>query len=442
VLNLSYPHRESDHWLENGKVLSQLEFKFLTQRTYRLAYAVVRKRVCITANRLYLTDSHLVEFTTRVSRQWEKSGRNLITLSDTAFYPTSGGQPHDTGTIDGVDVLDVYEEDCEIVHVVERPIERSNNVFCEVDWTRRHDHMQQHTGQHILSQALLEVCDTPTVGFTIGPDWSTIVLETKPEPKSLDSALRLANTIIDEDRPVNVLLPSIDELEEMPIRGILPDKETIRVVRVERFDWSPCGGTHCSTTSDVRLIVLLGIRKEKDTHRLEFVCGRRAEETVLRHASAIAEVAAMLDVGSAEVVERTRSLLEKAQSHESKIEELREARLYSDKERLQASVRDSRTGIIATVLDGRTVQEVRQLAHLLVEEPNTVAFLVGREQDKVGLAFARSIDRHEDMNHVMRHVCDETGCRGGGNPVFASGGGGADLNAEKVLEVARRALSL
>lgn len=414
----------------------------LTQITQQLAFAVARKRVCITSTRLFLRDSFLAEFTTRAQRQWEDDGRNLLTLSETAFYPTSGGQPHDTGTIDGVDVLDVFEDDGEIIHVLDGVIESSTELTGRVNWPRRHDHMQQHTGQHILSQALNQICDISTLGFTIGPDWSTIVLEKKPDREALETALTLANSVIDDDRPVEMLFPSARELEELPIRGVPPDKEHIRVVRIEGFDWSPCGGTHSKSTGDVRLIVALGIRKEKDSHRLEFVCGRRAEETALEHARTVSDVGVLLDVGPAEIVERSRALLEKLRVREKTIDELREARLKLDNERLHASIRENDEKTIAVVLDGRSVQELRQLAHLLVEQPNTVALLVGIEDMKVGLAFARSEERTENMNQVMKTVCGETGCRGGGNPAFATGGGGGDVDPEKVLEVAKRALAI
>jgi alanyl-tRNA synthetase len=360
-------------------------------------------------------------------------------LDQTAFYPTSGGQPNDTGTIAGVEVLDVYEENEIVVHVVDGLPEKTQDVLCEVDWDRRHDHMQQHTGQHILSQSLIQVCDIPTVGFTIGPDWSTIVLERKPDSEKLESALTLANTVIDENRRIDVLFPSPQEIQDLPVRGSLPEKDAIRIVSVDGFDWSPCGGTHCKTASDVRLILFLGIHKEKETYRLEFVCGRRASEAALQYANTVSDIASTLNVGAAEVVERTLALVEKVQSHESKIEELREARLTADKERLQASVRDDGTGIVAAVLEGRSIQEVRQLAHMLVEQPNTIALLIGTEQNKVAVAFARSNDRTEDMNSIMRRICEETGCRGGGNPSFASGGG-SGVDAMEVLEAANSAL--
>ena len=381
-----------------------------------------------------------MEFAARVLKQTEDSGKTLLTLSETAFYPTSGGQPFDTGTIAGVDVLDVYEADGEIVHVLEEAAVSLGDVTGLVDWTRRHDHMQQHTGQHIFSQAILKTCDTPTVGFALGPDWSTLVLGAKPDPESLQAALNLANSIIDEDRPIDILFPKEGELELLPIRGSVPEKDQVRVIRVDDFDWSPCGGTHCNSTGDVRLIQVLGLKKEKNTYRLEFVCGRRAEKTALRNSMAIRDVAQLLDVGPDEVVDRTRALVEKARAQEKAIDDLREARLTSDSERLLAAANEANTHIIATSLADRTIQELRLLSLMLVEPPGMVALLVGSDRDKVGMVFARSTDREEDMNEVMKLVCSEFGCRGGGNPSVATGGGGADVNTATVLEAAKKAL--
>lgn len=399
-----------------------------------------RERRHTTSNRLFLDDSHVLEFTARVVERRKESGRYLIALSETAFYPTSGGQPNDTGTIAGVPVLDVHEEGDQIFHLLDAPLEQENEVACAVDWPRRHDHMQQHTGQHILSQALLQVCDTPTVWFAIGPDWSTIALERKPDSDALHQALLLANSIIDENRPIEVLFPTDAELSTLPVRGVVAVDKNVRIVRIDGFDWSPCGGTHCKTTGDVRMIGIRGTRTEKGQYRVEFVCGRRAESLFLENASTVTDVAALLDVGPVEVVDRTRSLLEKLRARERELTELREARLSSDLVRLTTEAKNADSSIIATILDNRTIQEIRQLAHKLVEEGGLVALLVGRDGDKIGLAFARSEDRSEDMNQVMMSVCHSFGCRGGGNPAFATGGGGRDVDAERVLQTAKNAL--
>ena len=393
-----------------------------------------------TTTKLFLEDSQLVDFRARVARQWTASGKHLIALSETAFYPTSGGQPHDTGSIAGVGVVDVYEADGEIVHELDGTVEAPGEVACKVDWQRRHDHMQQHTGQHILSQALVRVCDIPTAGFAIGPDWSTIVLDRKPDDESLQSALELANAVIDEARPIDVLFPTQAELEALPIRGAIPEKEGIRVIRVEGFDWSPCCGTHCKSAGAVRLIEVLGIRREKNSYRLEFVCGRRAERISLRNAKIVGEVAAILDTAATEVVDRTRSLLHKSRAQEEELDRLKEDRLITDRESLLALADRSGDEIVAVVLPDRSTGEIRRLAHLLVERPDIVVLLVGKEADKIGLAFARSADRTEDMNDVMRRVCRDTGCRGGGNPAFATGGGGGEIDAHLVLETALQAV--
>lgn len=214
----------------------------------------------------------------------------------------------------------------------------------------------------------MQVCEIPTIGFAIGPDWSTIVLDQRPNRDSLRASLELANAVVDQNRPVEVLFPAEGELEALPIRGALPEKEDIRVIRIEDFDWSPCGGTHCKSTSDVRLILVLGIRKEKSTYRLEFVCGHRAENVALGNAMAVSDVAALLDVGPNEVVNRTRALLDKARAQERTIEDLRDARLASDCERLLAeSTADD--GTIVVVLTDRTIQELRSLGHKLVDSP-------------------------------------------------------------------------
>ena len=325
----------------------------------------------------------------------------MVTLNESAFYPTSGGQPHDTGLIAGIPVLDVYEDGGEIIHVIDSKDGVSGDVDCEVSWTRRHDHMQQHTGQHILSQAIVQTANASTEWFAIGPDWSTIVLNTKLTLEQLDQSLELANSVVDEDRTIDVLFPSTGELEKMPIRGSIPTKERVRIVRIEEFDWSPCGGTHCSTTGDVRLVAVLGTRWEKGQFRIEFVCGKRAEAFALQSAKTVAETAALLDVGRSEVVERTKSLLAKLRDCEQKISDMQEARIAHDANTLLADTGNMPSGIVAKVLENYTVHDLRRLAHMVIEKSGTIALLVGSEKNKIGLVFARSEDRDEDMNQIQ-----------------------------------------
>ena len=340
-------------------------------------------------------------------------------------------------------MIDVYEEGNEVIHVTEKAVGQSvTEVIARVDWARRHDHIQQHTGQHIFSQALIQVCEIPTVGFTIGPDWSTIVLDRRPSQEDLDSAIELANRVIDEDRRVEVLYPTQEELGTLPIRGALPEKDRIRIVRVGDFDWSPCGGTHSTSTGDVRLILVLGIAKEKNSFRLEFVCGRRAEKIALDRMRSVDGVARILDASPSEVIDRTQQMLDKLRAQESTIEAIREERTRLDADRLLANLDESPDKTVAVKLAGRTINEVRSLAHLLVKTSGTVALIVGTDGDKVGIAFGRSSDRPEDMNAVMRSVCESLDVRGGGNPAFANGGGGGGQEtADRILDAARRALA-
>jgi alanyl-tRNA synthetase len=380
----------------------------------------------------------LLEFHSHVASRRVNSGKTLLNLRETAFYPTSGGQPHDTGLLDGIPVVDVFEDGDEIMHVLDGIQEGDEVVLGQVDWKRRHDHMQQHTGQHILSQALIEVCDTATVGFTIGPDWSTIVIERKPDAGLLRRALELANTVIAENRPVTTTFPTDAELKALPLRSRPPAGKRVRIVHVEGFDRSPCGGTHCTSTGDVRLIGVLGIRKEKQ-YRVEFVCGDRATRVFLGNLETIGDLSSLLEVGPGEVRERVGALLAKSRDQENRLRELRDNLMDYECKRLLGQA-DEFGGTIAAVLDNWTTGETRKLAHKLVEASGVVALLVAREPAKMGLVFARSADRGEDMNRLMQSVGREFGFRGGGNPAFATGGGGSPADAERTLQHAKLAL--
>ena len=230
--------------------------------------------------RLYYQDSYLKEFKARVLKKIKIDNRPAVILDRTAFYPTSGGQPYDTGVIQDVSVAEVVEEGDEIIHILKEEIKGKINseVVGKIDWKRRFDHMQQHLGQHILSGALMKLWGVETVSFHLGEEVCTLdIAKEKLTGEEAKKAEECAYEIIFENRMVKCyFVEGEEELKRLNLRKMPDKKEEIRIIEVEGFDLSACGGTHCRATGEVGLIKITKWEKRGEKIRLEFICGTRA----------------------------------------------------------------------------------------------------------------------------------------------------------------------
>src|SRR5262249_38166503 len=225
--------------------------------------------MAMSTERLYYTDSGLLEFTASVIEVRETPDATHMILDRTAFYPTGGGQPNDTGSINGTQIVDVAEGEAgTIVHIAERSAARLSAALagktgeCRVDASRRLDHMQQHSGQHILSQAFVQACGAETRSFHLGAATSTIDVELQnPTDEHMQAAEEIANRVVFEDRPMRVHLVSEAEAARLPLRKESAVQGTIRVIEIDGFDWSPCGGTHASRAGQVGLIAVRSFQR-------------------------------------------------------------------------------------------------------------------------------------------------------------------------------------
>src|SRR5688572_17622871 len=226
--------------------------------------------------RLYYHDSYIRQFEANVVRADETDRGCEVVLDATAFYPTSGGQPHDLGRMAGARIQEVVERDDEIVHRLHGPV-AAERLDCQIDWERRFDHMQQHTGQHVLSQAFVRAAKRNTVGFHMGADYVTIDLDAEAiSQQHLNEAERLANTIIYENRLIAVRIVPETEVPALGLRKESQRVGPLRVVSVEDFDVSACGGTHVKRTGEIGSLVIRKVERVNRQARVEFVCGRRS----------------------------------------------------------------------------------------------------------------------------------------------------------------------
>ena len=210
-------------------------------------------------DRIYYTDPYCRSFRATVTRSFEHGGRPAVTLDRTAFYPTSGGQPFDNGQLGGAEVVDVIDEDA-VIHILASPLSSGGTVAGEVNWARRFDHMQQHTGQHLLSAALDRLFENPTVSFHMGTEDSTIDVARDMSPADIERAVDVANEVVWEDRPISIRFVTWEEAITLPLRKDPARAGMLRLIEISDFDLSACGGTHVSRTGAVGSIAGTGDR--------------------------------------------------------------------------------------------------------------------------------------------------------------------------------------
>ena len=391
-------------------------------------------------DRLYYADPYLREFTARVIARRELNGRPAVALDRTAFYPTGGGQPNDTGTLNGAPVVDVLAEDGLIWHVLAGELP-GETVTAALDWARRFDHMQQHTGQHILSQAFIAACDAETVAFHLGAASSTIDLNRADlEPDALARAEALANEIVDANLPVTPTFIAPEALAGIPLRRPPKFTEDIRIVEVAGFDWSACGGTHVAATAQSGAIVIAAAERRGGELRGRFLCGRRARAAharlqglaqglVARFTTAQDELLEAVDRRAAEMQALRRELADL----EAQWIEATAAALWAAGEPLGA------WRVIACAWDA-PFERTKRVAQLLAGRPTAVA-LLGVRGARPQLIFARGAAVNLDASALLKAAAAVAGGRGGGRPDFAQGGVPADDGLDAALRAAKDGLA-
>ncbi|HET9423948.1 MAG TPA: DHHA1 domain-containing protein [Gemmatimonadaceae bacterium] len=377
--------------------------------------------------RLYYTDSYLEEFTARVVDRAD--GGRRVYLDRTAFYPTSGGQPNDTGIIAASNVVDVIDEGDRIAHLLDAPLDE-DEVRGRIYWTRRFDHMQQHTGQHLLSAVFEDLVGARTVSVHFGEESSTLDLETDALPaKSLDEAVERANLIVVENRPVSVTFE--DAATVTGLRKAVDRTGELRVIGIADLDRSACGGTHVRSTGEIGAILLRGIERVRKSIRVEFVCGRRAVARARADYLALRDVAATLSTSLDSV-----GGVAKAQAAHAKETEQARRRLERDLARyrsaeMHAAATPHGDGVKLVVVEdsGETMDQLRVLAQAMLDRERVV--FVGATADGA-LLVAASEDSGHDAGKLLREALSAVGGKGGGSPRLAQGSTAAGKTADAI----------
>jgi alanyl-tRNA synthetase len=400
-----------------------------------------------TTERLYYNDSHLTEFDARVTHiaeQPSSGGGFAVTLDRTAFYPTGGGQPSDTGLLDEARVIECIDEDDRVLHVIQEPsLQVGKRVRGRVDWPRRLDHLQQHTGQHILSQAFVKLFNAETRGFRMMEKLSEIdVALDNPSGERIERAVELANNIIWEDRRVSVRQVTKEDAAKLPLRKDSAREGELRIIEIEDFDLSPCGGTHAQRTGEVGIICVSSWERAKGLVRIEFAAGGRAALDYNRANQTARAVAAMFSVGRDEAGAAVARLLEENKGLARRVRELEEITAGVEAGELLKEAQATAGGafLVKRVFNDRDADALKRLALAIIKRPRAIALLGSRDTETARLVFARSIDARGDMNALMRAACQLIDGRGGGKSDMAQGGGQSALKLEEALEIAAQTL--
>lgn len=356
----------------------------------------------------YYEEPFLKTFQTTITSKKRDNGQYHLVLAQTIFYPTGGGQPHDTGFINHVPVVDVYEEDDLIYHVVERDIEEQQ-VLCEIDFNRRLYHMEHHTGQHLLSAVFLDEYGYSTEGFHLGTEYCTIDITTSHLGEEKQKVVEdKVNAFIRETIPVTSYIVSPKELELLPIRKAPSVSEDIRIVEIADLDYSPCCGTHLTNTGQIGLLKIIKTEKYKGMTRVYFVCGTKALSDYVDKHSIITQLSTLFSTPESELLTRISSEMEQKRGLELELRKLQEEMLEY---KARDIVTENPSSFVSFDWDQGSIEDAQHLASNIMNlGPDTVLIGVG---DRLILTHDGTEDFHCG-NFIKEHALPRGG-RGGGS---------------------------
>ena len=385
--------------------------------------------------RLYYDDAYLTEFDGSVVECVEKDGAFHVRLNRSAFYPTSGGQPHDTGTLNGAAVTDVYvgEDDRDVWHVTDAPFNIGEAVHGAIDWPRRFDHMQQHAGDHMIASAIWRLLGGVTIGLHVSAEVSTIDVAMPDGATHLsDGDIRRVeddvNSRIQRDVPVRCWFPSEEELKALPLRKPPTVNEHVRVVAIGEDEMVACGGTHPATAGQLGLVKIVGVAPARGKLRVSFLAGARAYNDYREKYDMAQQTSNLLSTS-----------IENLPGHVAALQDaLHEARAALNRLRRDVTLKALETAgdapalsdgarVIARMVEGDAAL-IKDVASQLIKRPGIVALLGAEaEEGSAAFVFARSQDVDIHMGKLLGDAARPLGGKGGGRPDFAQGGGPAEI---------------
>lgn len=382
---------------------------------------------------LYYQDSSIKQFTANVVRVGQDDTGHFIVLSNTAFYPTGGGQPYDTGTINGIEIINVEKVEDEIRHYTTEAVSINGEVEGILNWQRRFDHMQQHAGQHILTAAFVELFSFETVSFHLGSNYVSIDLNVENvTEEQLRLAEQRANEIIREARPIETKFVTKDELSQYKLRKEVQAEGDIRLVIIPNFDYNGCGGTHPKSTAEVQVVKILETEKMRSNVRVHFICGDRVINGFHNRKEVLTAVAKKLSVPELEANTALEKFTATALKNEKELAKVKDRLLELEGTMLASE------DVAAHAFENRSIQELQKLARIVVtQNEKAIALLVAKNDDKIQFVAARGADVTKSMKDVSAVVLPLLNGKGGGNDQVVQGGGDAVILVEDLLDAVK-----
>ena len=384
--------------------------------------------------RLYYDNAYLIEFDAVVEQLSERNGKTIVALNQSAFYPTSGGQPFDTGTLNDAHVTDVFvDKSGEVWHEIDGELAVGEPVHGKIDWARRFDHMQQHGGEHMIAGAVYELTGGMTIGLHLGAEFSSIDVEfadgsTHMSAEMIEKVEDLVNARIQQDHPVKCWFPDAEELAALPLRKRPTVAEHVRIVAMGDFEMVACGGTHPSSTGQIGLIKIIDAAPARGKLRLSFVCGRRAYLDYRRNYNAAWAAANLLATNPDKLLSNIEGKLARLKEAEHELGRIRREMLFASIPELLGSAEVLPGGgrLICRLVEADP-QSLKDFASRLIENEGVVALLGAKAGEKCNFIFARSADLDYMMGKILSEAAKPFGGKGGGRPDFAQGGGPAEI---------------
>lgn len=386
--------------------------------------------------KLYYESTHIREWETRITRKLEREDGTYLVMEETAFYPHGGGQPCDLGWINKIPVLDVVQEEGEILHKVERFPEKEE-VGCRLDWDRRFDHMQHHSGQHLLSAMCLEVCQAETLSFHLGQDYATIDIARSDLPQDQLMMLELeVNDQVYLNRKITNYVVSREQAAALPLVKQPKVTDDIRIVEIEGIEYNACGGTHVSATGEIGMIKLLRAEKQKGHMRLYFKCGYRA----LKEFNAGMEILGSLSVRFNTAKEEILDRIAKWDQEQKLLQtELNAVKAENDAYLAGKLLAERQGSLIQHVFADKPLKDMQNLAAKLTEEAEVTVLFVSNADHKVVLAQGRKSGLACGA-FFKQHLADYRG-KGGGSDKIAQAGFATREDAMAFYHFAAQSLS-
>jgi alanyl-tRNA synthetase len=379
--------------------------------------------------KLYYFDSYKTEFEARIIDIVPYNNKYAVILDETYFYPESGGQPSDIGTINNVGISYVTEEGDRILHIVDNRLE-IGAAKCTIDWSNRLDSMQQHSGQHILSACFYKLYQGETSSFHIGKETVTIEIDVENfDAEMAEQVEDMANEMIYQNLSVSTDIVDRERLSQLPLRKQPKVESNIRIVNIEDCDCTPCGGTHVKATGEIGMIKLKKWEKLKSSHKFEFVCGGRALKDYRYKNSLVNKLGAYLSAPEQDVEKAYLKFTEEYKNLQRQLSQLRNEMVSVDAQRLlNESIDIKGLKVISKVFENRDFNDIKLIAQTIVANPSHIALLAVNNKN-AQLIFTRSDDVEIDMNGLLKSVLPSIGGKGGGSSKAAQGGGTGDIEA-------------